>query len=284
MVSSRTTKRRGLVVAALAAAATLALAGGSSAMGRYTDPSGDGKDAADVTGVTLAGDRASGQLLFTINVASLPSDALVFLFLDTDANAATGLGTMAGADYVFVDDQTEHAYSFARWTGSDWDWNTPYSTVRVASSFRGVTISVNRSELGNAQELNFWVATAKAGGHIGDGDIAPDAGTWSYSLAADGPDIRSVLVQADPSFGPKAGKPFTVTPIGLRLGAPTPVLPHPDSYSCTAKLGGRPLAGAGTGGCKWLVPKKARGKTLAVVVTVEYQGATKSVPFSYRVA
>lgn len=58
----------------------------------------------------------------------------------------------------------------------------------------------------------------------------------------------------------------------------------PESYSCTAKLGAKKLAGSGTGGCTLKVPKKkTRGKRLTVVLTVNYQGATKVVPLTFKV-
>jgi len=43
--------------------------------------------------------------------------------------------------------------------------------------------------------------------------------------------------------------------------------------------------GRATGGCAFSIPKKkARGKRLTVVLTVNYQGATKSVPMTFKVA
>ena len=61
----------------------------------------------------------------------------------------------------------------------------------------------------------------------------------------------------------------------------TPILP--ESYSCVAKLGAKKLAGSGTGGCTVRVPKKkVRGKRLTVLLTINYQGATKVVPLTSR--
>jgi mevalonate kinase len=58
----------------------------------------------------------------------------------------------------------------------------------------------------------------------------------------------------------------------------------PESYSCTATLGAKKLAGSGTGGCTLSVPKKkAKGKKLVVQLTVTYQGATKVVPLTFKV-
>ena len=274
--------RRLLATLGVLTAAALVPAAGST--GRYVDPTGDAATAPDVTGVTVEGD-AVGQLLFTINVARFPTegDTGLLLFLDTDLNGTTGEATSGGAEFVFVEDPVARLYDFARWTGSDWDWGTPYSTVQVMSGPASVTISVNRSELGNTTGFNFWART-----WFGDNDVddAPDHGFWNYSAAANGPEIKRVLVAATPKT-PKAGKRFTLTPNGLELppsAEPPLLVPRPDSYSCSAKLAGRALKGTGTGRCSWAVPKSARKQKLTVVVTVAYLGATKSFAFSYRVS
>ena len=59
--------------------------------------------------------------------------------------------------------------------------------------------------------------------------------------------------------------------------------PKPDSYTCRATLKGRALAGTGAGGCTVRLGKKARGKTLKVVLTVTYEGATKTFPYTFHV-
>jgi hypothetical protein len=96
-----------------------------------------------------------------------------------------------------------------------------------------------------------------------------------------------VLVSTTPVSGPIAGKRFTVTPDGLKLpasGEPALLMPRPDSYSCRATLAALRLAGHGKGSCTWAIPKSARKKMLAVVVTVQYEGATKTVSLSFRIS
>jgi hypothetical protein len=146
--------------------------------------------------------------------------------------------------------------------------------------------SVNRSELGNTSEFNFLAqernTTAKTS------DEAPDDGMYNYSLDAGGPDIQGVTLQTSPSSGPRAGKSFVVTPVGLKLppnGAVISIAPKPESYTCKATLKGRPVAGSGTGSCTFrIAKKKTRGKKLNVTITVTYQGATRSVPFTFVVS
>jgi hypothetical protein len=272
------------VIALAVVAATVALAGSAGAMGRYTDATGDSGVAPDITGATVTS-TASGTIVFRVGVANLPSsgDVQTLVLIDADANPDTGRVDSLGAEYFFVVDQSDDSYGFAHWTGSEWDWDTPYTTVNVRTGSDGVTISVNRSELGGTSQLNFWTRTMTAGGGDGKSDDAPDDGMWNYDLASGGPMILSVAITMTPSFGPKAGKPFSVKVAGVKVppeSTGVSVLPHPDTTSCKATLAGRPLAGTG---CSWKIPKTARGKRLAVSVTVTYQGASRTVPFTFRV-
>ena len=279
----RTALRRAVTLA-VATAAVIAIFGVpvAGSAGRYVDATGDSGTAPDITGVTLSGD-ATGQAVFTI-AANVPSagDVGFLLMLDTDLNGATGEPGTAGADYAFEVDPAEKLYDFGRWTGAEWDWDPPSETVRVFANQNAVTISVNRSNLGGATVFNFWTRT-----WLDDAvDDAPDHGLWNYSFGADGPEIRSVVVMTSPGSGPKAGRRFTLTPVGLTLppsAEPPLLVPRPESYSCRAKLAGRALRGTGVGGCSWALPKSARKQKLMVAVNVGYGGATKTLAFAYRV-
>ena len=268
---------------AVVLAAMLILAPAASPAGSYTDPPGDNSSAGDITGLAVSGDKGSGQLAFRITGNLAISDTVpLFLHIDSDANPLTGDVFDVGADYVFV--IGADSYWFAHWNGADWV-DTPYSTVRISGSSQAITISVNKSEIGNTADVNFWAESLDSVGM--KWDDAPNDGAFNYSLDADGPLINSVDLQTAPSAGPKAGKPFAVAPTGLKLppdgrSAATPIMP--ESYACTAKLGAKTLAGTGTGGCTFKVPKKkSRGKTLGVTLTVVYQGVTKAFPFSFKV-
>lgn len=278
---------RAALAAVVAVAALVALPAASA--GNYADPSGDSTGGAgDITAVTVAGDKATGQLVFRVagsNVASSPTNVL-FLDIDADANPATG-NPITGAEYTFYVDDT--SYEFDRWNGSDWV-ATPSSTVNVSGNSSLNSISVNRSELGNTADFNFeatslLVDVSSSNPQLG-ADFAPDDGMFNFSLDANGPQIDSVDVRATPA-GPKAGKRFTLAPTALHLppdGRTKSDAILPESYSCTAKLGAKRLAGSGTGGCTFAIPKKkSKGKQLAVQLTVTYQGTTKVVPLTYRV-
>jgi hypothetical protein len=268
------------LAAATVAALALALVPAASSMGQYTDLSGDSGSAGDLTAIMVASDP-SGQVIFHVNGNGLSSSPtmVTFLFIDSDANPLTGDTGVVGADYVFgIDDST---YWFGRWDGSDWVYN-PHNTVRVSGGIRGLMISVNRSELGNTSEFNFWARSLDDTNR--KVDDAPDDGAFNYSMSVGGVHIVSVLVATNPVSGPKAGKSFSLTPVGLKLppdGRTISVPLKPDSYSCKATLKGRKLASLSSGRCTWRIPKNARGKPVKVVLTVTYQGTTASFPYVF---
>jgi hypothetical protein len=277
------------VFALLLIAGALAVIPAASA-GTYVDPSGDASGGSgDVTAVKVSANKATGQLVFQITGSNLATSVqnVLFVDIDADANPTTGDVFDGGAEYSFYIDGD--SYDFVRWSGSDWV-DTPNTTVRVTGNSSSNTITVNRSELGNTSDFNF-TATALLVALTPDNpqlglDVAPDDGAYNFSLEANGPQIDSVDVKAAPASGPKAGKKFTILPTALHLpadGRSTPVTFSPDSYSCAAKVGARKLAGSGTGGCRFAIPKSARGKKLGVQLTVNYEGAGKIVPLSYRV-
>jgi hypothetical protein len=283
--ATRHLKRAGPVTAALAAL-VLALVPAASSQGGppYADRATDSGSAPDITGVTVERDQTSGQIVFRISGTNLSTshDLVTMLSIDSDANPLTGDLTSFGSDYWFgVDDD---GYEFDHLNGNDWS-ATPYATVTISGGGSGVLISVNKGELGNTSAFNFSVGTYN--GATRERDRAPDDGMFSYSLADGGPPIGAVDLRTTPSAGPKAGRPFVLTPTGLALppnGASNPSHPAPESYSCTAKLAGRALAGIGVGGCTFRPGMKTRGKALAVLVTVSYEGATKSFPFTWKVS
>ena len=285
--TDKLSRRRAGLVALLAVTSAIALtgAGTAGAVGRYTDPAGDGNGSADVTGVSVASDT-NGQILITIRTASNPATngGAIVLFLDTDVNQDTGRPGTLGADYLFGVDA--EGYGFARWTGSEWDWGIPFSTVRVLTRASGAVFSVNRSELGATASFNFWVRTVTGEEASEQLDDAPDDGAFNYKLDIGGPDIRQVRVRATPDSGPRAGSKFVVAATGLVLpptGSMLIVWPQPESYVCAAKLAGKALRGTGAGRCTYAIPKKAKGKRLSISVTASYQGASKTVQFDYKV-
>jgi hypothetical protein len=278
----KATSKLGAPVAAVAAAALL-LVPSASAAGRYSDATGDGGTAGDITALDVTSD-AGGRISIRIggNGLSTSETNVTWLLVDADANPLTGDLDTLGAEYIFYVD--EDTYWFGRWDGADFV-DTPDATVDVSGGSRSLAISVNRRELGNTSEFNFWARTIDETNR--QMDDAPDDGMFNYSLALQGVHIVSAAVRTTPAAGPRAGKPFVLTAASVKLPAavaPSRISdPKPDSYSCKPTLKGRAIGGSGTGGCTWRLPKTARGKTLKVVVTVMYQGTKASFPYVFRV-
>jgi hypothetical protein len=137
--------RRTALLAPVAAALVLLVASAGAA-GSYRDPTGDNNGAPDISNVAVTND-AAGTITFDIGIVNLPSpaDVQTYLFLDTDQNGATGAPGLAGAEYVFVVDESDESYNFYRWNGSEWADDIPYSTVRVSSGQTNVHIVVTRA-------------------------------------------------------------------------------------------------------------------------------------------
>jgi len=287
--------RLGLTAAAVALA-LLMFAAAAGADGRYADATGDANGAPDIQNVQVTND-GNGLVTFRITMDALPpapADVRTILAIDTDLNESTGAPDWLGSDYAFEIDQATSTFAFARWNGSAWDTSIPHATVSISETSATVAISVNRSELANVDEFNFWAETSKGDSSLNQYDDAPDKGNWNYSLAANGPHIKGLAYSLKPK-APRHGKPFSFRLTGVRvpndpigLGIPLPpgslVIATPDSYGCKARLGTKTLAGRGPGKCTWTIPnKKALGKKLLVTVTVSYQGATKTFRFTYKV-
>ena len=176
---------RGLVVALAAALVLVCVAssGAARTAQSYADPQGDQQgNAPDVTTVVVSND-AAGNIRWRINVANQPTllpDSAIVLFIDSDRNPGTGAPDTLGAEYVFG--VAADGYSFGHWTGTDFDFDTPFTTVTVAYN-AGPTITVNRSELGNTSGFNFWVrGVQEIDEETSNIDDAPNDGTYRYAL------------------------------------------------------------------------------------------------------
>ncbi len=249
------------------AAVALALAATSAT---YADPTGDAKTAPDIAKVTVGLDGGTGGLSFDVEFAGAEQLALGGGFavpLDTDRNSGTGDET--GADYAVV--VWAQTALLLKWNGSDMV-SFSHQPLVVARAPGKVTVTLCSCDIGT-QSFGFAVVGFRGN----DIDVAPDDGaTFPPEV-----EIQSLLFSLKPFF-PKAGRRFTLSPLGIRMSGSNEVV-APESLSCTAKLAGRALRGSGIGGCSWLLPKKARGKKLAVSVTVTYQGKTETFSQTFKV-
>ena len=125
----------------------------------YADSTGEDAAAPDVTSVVVSNDD-SGLVTFQINISNRPaltSDMAISLFLDTDANVATGdPAGPVGVDYGVV--VVSGPGALGKWNGTDFDFGTPQSTFSYSYAPTGVMIKVNTSDLGGTAHFAFVFA------------------------------------------------------------------------------------------------------------------------------
>ena len=242
---------------------------GARASETFSDPQGDATGGApDITQAVLSNDF-DGNVTFalTIDRTTFSADDQLFVFLDTDKNASTGVG---GLDYAIV--VTSEGATLVRASGTSFA-PAPHPTLTFADG--GKTLTINRSDLGGTTGFSF-VVKSRLRSTSTAGDSAPDSGSATYDL-----ELKPVLGTLAASFSPakpRAGHAFRLARTTLRLQDRTAV--RADSVSCVAKLGGKSLAGH----CSWHIPKNAKGKRLAVTLTARYKGASATfTPWRFRV-
>jgi hypothetical protein len=267
----------------------------------FEDSTGEDPQGPDITTVVLSNDDR-GNLTWIINVPNRPTltgDMAFLIFINSDANTATGDPQLFGSDYVIELDGPiggPAQVGLFRWDGTDFTISGVPQSSLIFGYANGATIRLNASELGNARRLQFLVL-ALTGLVIGpDGqlddtnarfDAAPDPGHGLYSF-----DVRitppRLVVR---SLGmrpltPRAGRPFSVFVTFARSDGTRPTAP---SVTCRARLGGRVLSASGssvTGGratCRWALPTTAKGKTIRGTVTVQAGGLRASRSFTARI-
>lgn len=250
----------------------------------FVDGAGDAPGAPDVTTVVVSNDD-TGVIRFRINIANqqrLASDSKIYLYVDADKNPATGAPDALGADYQFLIDGSNQSFALGRWNGTAFDF-VDSQTVH-AWYWSGISITVNRSELGGTAGFNFWAETQRV---TASSTLVDDAGKtsgWSYGLQTgltNPADIHQLLVYWKPRT-PRAGKAFTFRISALVIEGQAKTVP-PDRYSCKATLGKRTLTGRGLGGCSFRLGRGARGKKLTLTVTVAYRGEVVSASKSFVV-
>lgn len=231
----RSPNRRFTATAAALALAGLALVGGQGARGAttgdappgrslaanaasFTDPAGDSGAAPDITAVALSNDDA-GTITFRVELPNRSEPATGFMLLiavDADANPATGLD---GVEYLIGADGDVAILS--RWNGSDFEFSMPASlTSAYANS--GVTVSINRADLGGTSGFLFAVIVSEDGV---DFDYAPDLFMWPYELGPTSPDAPPPPDPMPPPAPPPDPGPGDVVPLdttGPRVRVLTP--------------------------------------------------------------
>jgi TRAP-type C4-dicarboxylate transport system substrate-binding protein len=193
----------------------------------YRDATGDGGSLPDIRRIDVASTSA-GRISFRVSLGDFTprSKTVVDLWLDTDADPETGNTTFEGADgadylvSAFLGpeppagpycSEIRGGGCFGKWSPSGWTGATA-ATGRVTRTATGFTFSIDRRDLDDTEELNFFaVRGAEAPGFP---DRAPGRGTFNYSLALGGPnapDSDEVQGRGDKAGGDNARKAVVLT-------------------------------------------------------------------------
>jgi TRAP-type C4-dicarboxylate transport system substrate-binding protein len=155
----------------------------------YADAVGDSGALADIRQIQVTNTR-DGQITFDVALGrfTAQTEASLDLWLDADADPETGNTTFddaGGAEYLLsgilgVGDAGGNVrlseYAVSGWTAA------AGSTARLTRTRTGATFTINQSDLGNTNELNFFAVVS------GDPpERAPGRGAFNYSLALGGP-------------------------------------------------------------------------------------------------
>jgi TRAP-type C4-dicarboxylate transport system substrate-binding protein len=198
----------------------------------YDDPVGDSGKLADIRAIDVTS-TPEGQLTFRVTLGNVTSQSSTFvdLWLDTDADPETGNTSFpeaGGAEYRFSGLLTAHDASCGIPGGNaclsetgEGSWiPAAATTARVVRTTTGATFSINRSDLGNTNELNFCAFVG------GDPPERAPGGTetFNYSLALGGPRPEESSSSGDDAdkAGGKSGSKSVVLTLASRDYAPVP--------------------------------------------------------------
>ena len=261
----------------------------------FADSTGEDASAPDITSIDVSNTDA-GLITFHIAISNRPtftSDMAVLVWLDTDANAATGDPQSLGAEYVIELDSG--AVGLFKWNGTTYD-NAPSSTtLTYAYDASGATIHIGTQDLDGTKAINFGAdaisgITTDASGNAdftnAHSDLAPDPGHgfFNYSVLT-----KLTLKQTAFAYTPKpakSGARLTATLAATESDTSGPVAGA--TISCVATIKGVKLRAThslanGVASCFWKVPKTAKGKTLIGSITITLKGTTLAHGFTTKV-
>lgn len=296
--------RTGVVLAlgiALVAVPTVAT-GGTSAPTRaaansvtFQDSTGEDPAAPDISTIVVSNDDA-GTITFRVTIANRPTltrDLAFFMFIDSDANQATGDPESLGADHI-VQLLLGEVILF-RWDGSDYTLSATQSSLNFAWS-GGVTIRINASDLNNTRRFAFDVNAIS--GIVFDDltgsidcsacvrDFAPTIGFFTYDVRIAPPTLIVRNVTTSPAR-PTAGRPFTMRMRAVR--SDTGAVIQNGRVTCVGRAGAARLRAAvarviaGSATCTWSVPPGAKGRVFRGTITLSFEGLRTSRSYSSRI-
>jgi hypothetical protein len=215
------------------------------------------------------------------------------MFLDSDANQATGDPESLGADFIIQLIQGE--ILLFKWDGSDFTLSATQASLSYAWA-SGPTVRINASDLNNTRKLLFDVTMVSgivfdpATGAIDctncKRDFAPTFGFYQYEVKITPPTLVVKSFRPTPAR-PAAGRSFTLRLVAAR--SDTGAVVQNGRVTCVGRLGNvrlraqvqRVQGGAAT--CTWNVPANARGKTFRGSVTVSFEGLKAAQSYTGKV-
>jgi hypothetical protein len=292
-----------IAVAAIAlptmASGALSAPGGQAAITAntttYQDSTGEEPGSPDITTIVVSNDDAA-TITFRINTpskAQYSPDVAIVMFLDSDANQATGDPESLGADYIIQLIQGE--ILLFKWDGSDFSLSATQASLSYSWS-SGPTIRINASDLNNTRKFNFDV-TAVANivfdpttGAIDCAnckrDFAPTIGLYTYQVKVGKPTLIVRSLKPTPAK-PSAGRPFTLRLVAAR--SDTGAVVQNGKATCVGRLGSTRLTAqvqrvqGGAAVCTWNIPANAKGKSFRGSVTVAFEGLKASQSYAGKV-
>lgn len=282
-----------LLLVAAAAAAALMLAGTALADQTFNDSTNETSGSADISTVAVSNDPTAGTVTFAVqtNLTTLEANSEIDLLVDADQNASTG-STSGGFEYLFGLDPG--GWFFSTWNGSDFADAASVTDLTVHFVNGLATFTVPVADLNSPQAFNFGALTFRGPDPNNPIiDQAPDSGVWSYTMTTPPPPPTTTTTAPPPapvtissvavaSAGVATdGKVFRIS--GLTVDLSNGVETKAKSLKCSATLGGKHLAGTGTGGCTFHLPKSAKGKKLVVKVTGTYKSSKLAKTKTFKV-
>jgi hypothetical protein len=296
-----------LVAAALAATLGVLTGGAAGAPARvdvnkttFTDSTGEDPNAPDITSITVSNTDA-GLITFQVSIPNRPTftpDMVLVLYINSDANSATGSPDLLGADYLIIlapNSSGGRDVSMGRWNGTDFA-DTPQLSL-VSSYASGATVSVNANELSATKKMSFGAQAISGVVFDAQGtpdltnahrDFAPDEGHGFYTYDVKITPLRLVVkrVSTVPAK-PKAGSPFTVSLVAARSDSGATI--QAGTVTCKGTIAFKPVVArvhrvsAGKAVCTYQIPKTASGKTLRVNISLQFEGLTAKGNYSAKI-
>jgi hypothetical protein len=228
----------------------------------------------------------------------------LLVWFDTDNNPRTGApGTdldPPGTDYVM--EVVRGELNLYRWDGTGFTrrFGDPSAVTLSFSYANGITLRIDRAELGNTSRFRFYVFVVSGltvdptTGSLScpappcPSDDAPGggAGLYSYELKLARPTLIVRRLTRTPA-APQAGKPFTLRMVAAR--SDTNAVIRNGRVTCVGRAGSTRLRAdvarvqGGSVTCTWRIPANARGRTFRGSVAVVFEGLRASRSYSARI-